>query len=651
MADRSNGVREAQTRGTAAPEAAAPASLEAILKELASYDGGIASDAVWRLRDYVHARKDDPAARAECEASLLKFLKTKATPSAKLAASRHLRVIAGEAAVPALAAMLADERIADLALYALQPIPGQLAERALIQAVRATHGPTRIAVVAALGERRAAAVSALAPLLNEPAAASAAAVALGRIGGDEAARALAAAYPHAAGSLKATFAAAILTAAEAMIATENASGAKPLYEMVASDAALPAPIRAAAVRGRISAAGDDAASLLLETLAHADPPIQEAAIAKIADVFRPDAIEPVCALLPGLPAGTQVQVLAVLSDYPGDLVRPAVLQAAQSGEPPVRLAAMAALGAAGDHSVVPFLIDAAARTSGAEQAAARLTIARLKGRAVDDALLHLLDEQPAPALVGEVLLAVGGRRIFPAKPIVAGFVKSPVPAIRMQAMKALRTVGTPSDVPAMLDALVGAETEAERREAEKTATDLARMAAAAEGRARAIRARLARAEESGTRVRLIALLPLVGDPGSLPALRGALSDADPDVVDAAVRAIVAWPTTDARDDIIALARDSRNETHRLLAIGGLVRVVGLDRHRHPEAAVADLRLAAELSWRPEEQKLVLGVLVQFPCREALDLAAGFAREAPTRAEAQAAIEKIKDRLLKEAIRQ
>jgi hypothetical protein len=45
-----------------APPAAA--TVDGILKRVALYDGGIDSSAVWNLRDYVLARKHDPAGRA-----------------------------------------------------------------------------------------------------------------------------------------------------------------------------------------------------------------------------------------------------------------------------------------------------------------------------------------------------------------------------------------------------------------------------------------------------------------------------------------------------------------------------------------------------------------------------------------------------------
>jgi len=141
----------------------------------------------------------------------------------------------------------------------------------------------------------------------------------------------------------------------------------------------------------------------------------------------------------------------------------------------------------------------------------------------------------------------------------------------------------------------------------------------------------------------------MGDPAALPVLRTAIRDSETDVVDAAVRAVAAWPTSAAREDLMALARDARNETHRLLAIRGLIRTIGLDAYRDAPAVVADLRLAAGFAWRSDEQKLVLGVLGRFPCVEALEMAKGFLKEPSVKSEAQAAIDRITPRLPKEAI--
>jgi HEAT repeat protein len=624
--------------------AAAQPGLDAILKELATWDSGIESAAVWKFRDYVYARKDDAAGRAECEAKILAFFKTPATPIAKMTAARYLRVIAGDTAIPALQAMLADERVSDLAIYVLGKIPGAAADKALVQALGTSAGTTKTAVIAALGERRSlAAVPALMPLLKTPTSAAAAATALGSIGGADASQALAAALPSAGGELKATVASAVMQCAEHALASKDAPAALKLYETVFADAALPAPIHRAAAVGRIASAGDTAPATLLDFLGGADPWLQQVAAGRIRDVFKPENIGQVCGLMPKLPPLAQVQVLAALGGYPKDRVLPTVISAAKSQSVAVRLAALKALETVGDESALTLLLETAARTRGTEQAAARAALGLLEGP-VDARLLGLLSQNPPEDLEGEVLLAIADRRIYVAKPAVAARLKSPSERIRTQALRALRAVGTPSDIPAVLDIVVKAEDGPERSEAEATISALAQKVVNSENRAGILRMRMMTEKDPAMRVRLLGVLPLIGDPSSLQVLRQALNDSNADIYDAAVRALCAWPTSAARDDVFRLARDSRSETHRLLAIQALVRMITLDRNREPSAAVADLRSAAAFSWRAEEQRLVLGALAQFPCREALELAGGFLREPSVKTEAEAAIGEITRRL-------
>ncbi len=631
-----------------APAAITPAAasgLDSILKELSTWNSGIESGAVWKLRDYVYARKDDPAGRGDCEAKLLAFLKSPATPIAKMTACRHLRIIAGDTAVPALQAMLADERGSDMALYVLEKIPGTAADKALIQALGTPAGPTRISIIAALGERRTVeAVPALAPLLKTPAFAAAAATALGAIGGDAASQALAPALAPATGASKAAVAAAMMQCAERALASKNDAGALKIYEAIFADSALPASTHRASALGRITAAGNGAQAALLAFLGGSDPGLQQAAAMKIKEVVRPDGIGQVCALVPRLPEATKVQVIAALGTYPKEQVLPTVLDAAKSDSATVRLAAMKALETVGDESAVTFLVEAAAKAKGPEQSAARAALGLLKGRAVDEKLLAMLSQNPPEELHGELLLAVADRRVYIAKPAVTAALASPSSRVRTQALRSLRSIGTPSDIPAVLDIVVKSEDEPERAEAEATVGALALKIVNTDNRSGMVRMRLNTEKNAAARVRLIGVLPLTGDAGALPVVRAALADGDADVYDAAVRALAAWPTSAARDDVFRLARDSRNETHRLLAIRALVRTISIDKHRDPAAAVADLRSAAGFSWRPEEQKLVLGALAQFPCRDALDLANGFLREASVKTEAEAAIVKINEKL-------
>jgi HEAT repeat protein len=625
----------------AAARTAAASGIDPLLKDVSTWNGGIESAAVWKLRAYVYARKDDPAGRAECEPKLLAFLKSTATPPAKLVAARHLRIIAGDSAVPALQALLADERLSDLALYVLQPMPGPAADKALLQAMATAAGATKVSIIAALGERRYAdAVPALTPLLKQPAFAAPAATALGAIGGDAAAQALAASLAVAAPDLKRTIASAMLRSAEKALAAKNDAAALAAYEALFTDTSLPTATRTAAALGKIAASGSGASSQLAAFLNGTDPLLQRAAISKVQAVVPPDAIGPVCARLAALPEAAKVQLLAVLATYPSARVLPAVTEAARSESAPVRLAALKALESVGDESSLAFLLETAAGARGTEQAAARSAIGLLRGAAVNDRLLAMLAAKPGEGLATELLFAVADRRVYPAKPLVAAALASDSAKVRLQALRSLRAIGTPSDVPAILDIVVRTEDEVERFEAQTTVGAIALAVSRPEARSAFVKARLATEKNLGARVRLIGVLPLTADPSALPVLRRALSDAAPEVRDAAVRALTAWPTTAAQDDVFRLARDSRNETHRLLAIRALVTSITLDRHREPASAVADLRTAAGFAWRPEEQKLVLGALVQFPCREAIDLANSFLGEPAVKAEAEAALGKM-----------
>lgn len=634
--------------GSASAQTAPPASLDAILKQVATYDGGMASDALWQLHEYVYARKDEAAGRAECETKLLAFLKGTATPSGKMAATRLLRTIAGDTAVPALQAMVADPRLSDYAIYVLQPMPGAAAETALLQSLKTARGAQQTAVVAALGQRRAAAALPLiTPMLGNPALAAAAAVAIGRIGGPAATAALTKAMETAQPPAKRLLAASLLEAADGLLAARDTQAAAALFTALSADRTLPAPMRTAAFIGTISASGPRAPGALVAMLGGDDADARAAAVAGIGDVIPPDGIGPVCDLLPLLPEGVQVQVLAALSRYPAARVRPAILQAARGGAGDVRVAALRALEPVGDASAVAFLTEtAAAGPKGPVQDAARHALGGLRGRAVDDAIVAGLAKPSSDAVAAELLRAVAERRLFIAKPAVAAALTAPSSAVRIEGMRTLRAIGSPSDASPVVDIMLKTADDIEQAEAEKTVNALLQKTSGADNRSRLLRTRLAEEKDAAARSKLIGLLPPTADGAALPVLRKGLEDADPAVADASARAIAAWPTAAARDDMLALVKSGKDETHRLLAFGGLVRLVSADTWRLPEAAVADLKMLSGLAWRPEEQRLVLGTLAAFPCQAALDLANGFLNNEALKAEARAAVDKITPRLPK-----
>ncbi len=108
-------------------------------------------------------------------------------------ACRHLSLIATNKAIPALAALLADEELNHMARYALETIPDKAVDDALLAVLDTLKGKPLVGVIGSLGVRgETRAVRPLAKRLTHQDAmvARAAARALGNIGNARAARAL-----------------------------------------------------------------------------------------------------------------------------------------------------------------------------------------------------------------------------------------------------------------------------------------------------------------------------------------------------------------------------------------------------------------------------------------------------------------------------
>lgn len=131
------------------------------------------------------------------QTALLRILKEPGseTPAVyrKAMACRRLAVIGTKDVVPAVAALLIDERLSDYARETLEALPDQAAGAALCAALPKLKGTLQIGVINSLGRRRdSAALESLVKLIHatDAAVAQAASMAVGEIGGTAAARAL-----------------------------------------------------------------------------------------------------------------------------------------------------------------------------------------------------------------------------------------------------------------------------------------------------------------------------------------------------------------------------------------------------------------------------------------------------------------------------
>jgi len=617
-------------------------SLEAILKDLQAYDTSDTGPAM-RLHALVFAQKDNAPLRREIEARLLKFVQGSPAPApaGMMAACRSLSLIGGPDSVPVLAALVLKPETTDPARYALERIPGGEADQALIAALDKAAGDVRRGIVFSLGNRRTAAA---APVLAGLAAgkdavlAADAIKALGKIGGSEAVKVLAAALTKSA-TLKSEAASALLLAAEDALRAGDRAAAATAYDRVFA-ANVPPALRQAAFKGKL-ASGSDARAAILRALTGKEAQLYAPALAMVPGSFGPGEIGQVADLMPRLPEAARVQLTALLAGYPAETVRPYLLAAAESPSPDVRLAALRAIARAGDGKSVVFLATKAARSAGAEQETAREALARLKGLDADAAVLEHLAKTNDNAVKAELVRAASERRIAGAKPLLMDLVKSGPGGLKGRAAAALRTLGAQADIPGLLDLLGGLEDEAAREALQDTIAAAARTNPRELARAGEVKSRLAGEKDAKKRADLLRVLGKIGDDSALPAVRAALADPDPAVIDAAVRALADWPTVAARDDVLGLAGSSLELNHRVLSLRAYVRMIGLEPNRSPEGAAADLLKVLALAPRPEEKKLVLGMLGRFPCVTSLKTAESFLSDPTVAEEAKLAADRIR----------
>ncbi len=190
------------------------------------------------------------------EARLVQILKDpKSTPFQISVACKKLAQVGSREAVPALAALLANEQFSHYARFALEPMPDASADEALRGALVKTKGKTLVGVINSIGERKdAKAVDQLAKLMSgaDAAVAKAAAAALGRIGSTAAAKPLQDALARAKGELRPAVADACLNCAEGLLAAGERARAMALYDIL-SRPDTPKAVRLAAMHSVIAA--------------------------------------------------------------------------------------------------------------------------------------------------------------------------------------------------------------------------------------------------------------------------------------------------------------------------------------------------------------------------------------------------------------
>ena len=549
--------------------------------------------------------------RADEEADLLAVLLSTAGAPQKCAACQKLRVVGTAKTVPALtAALLGDERVSHAARYALEGLPYPEAGASLREALGKTSGSVQAGVIDSLGWRREpAAAPLLKPFLSNPDAviASAAAIALGRLGDRDAVAALSAVRTQAPPALLPAVCEGLLLGADWLRAAGDNSAAATVYRGLFQPD-LPPHVRAAAWRGLVLVDIVRRVELVPQALSGTDLPLRKAAL-KLLREFPLDvhAIQACLVQWASLPEDSQLAVLDAHLKL-GAEVLSTIRAASESPHLAVRIAAWRALADLNDPASVATVAATAARAEPAEREAARETLARLHGPGMRDVLLSQIDKAEPP-VKAELLRALGARGDQAAADVLlknAGVGPAPV---RLAALESLRNLALPATANALLELAGKSSSDAEREPVLRALYAVCQASPDKNLATRQVVEALDRLPVAARR-QLLPLLSELGTPAALAYAQTTTRDQDPELVKEAVRVLTQWPNAAPAPRLLELARASTEPTLHALALRGCVEVIGQE--PDPSQRLAILEPAMAAARNSEDKKRVLGQLGQTP---------------------------------------
>ncbi|HEX4122541.1 MAG TPA: HEAT repeat domain-containing protein [Verrucomicrobiae bacterium] len=561
-----------------------------------------------------------PAADDAQEASLIAVLQSNGSVHDKAVACAALKRLGLKESIPALAALLTDEQLSQLARYALEPMPAPEAGDALLAALPKTSGSNQVGIINSLAKRHQAdAIAPLSDLLsnNDTDVAVAAAEALGRIGGAKAlAKLESAPAPSDARVLGAEIDGQLAIANELLTQGKKNPARKTFQRLF--DTGKNEAIRGAAFRGLILSSGKTGIALMSKAIAGDDAVTQGAALQVVYKLPGAAVTRALAEELPKVAAPVQFALLHCLAPRGDPASMPAVASLVDSPDSDVRLAAIIALGDLGDGSVGLVLAEKAAAGDGAEKSAARESLLNLHhGPVTKDLVADIAGAAPEVQL--ELIRALGDRDDQSAIPKLAEIARGGDDSTRAASFQALASLAGPRQIPGMIQSVIDAKTDDARSEASDALSVAYQRIESQSGHADASPiADAVRTAPLDARLSLLPVCAALSEEPARAALRASLQDSNPRVRGAAVSAACDTHDPEMLENLVQLAANSDKKT-QLLATRGAVRLIteeeGVKIPVHAKLHALHSLLGSVVD--PDEDRLVLSGLASLHDEQSL----------------------------------
>ena len=580
------------------------------------------------------------------QSELIAVLKSDASKAEKAVTCKQLAICGTEQSVPVIAPLLADEELSSWARIALEAIPGSAADTALRDALGKLEGRLLIGVINSIAVRRdVRAVDALTRKLDDANAdvASAAAIALGHIGGEQATKALTQSLTDAPIDVRSAVAQGCILCAEWYLARNGNDDAIELYDKVRR-AEVPEQRQLEAIRGAILARGSAGIPLLIQQLRSSDKERLSIGLRTARELPGRDVTEALAAELDRLSPYRRPMLLLALADRKDSFVIPTVTKAAQSDQKNLRIMAINILINLGDVSCVPILLEAATEDDTELEEAAMETLVRLPGKEVDADLLARLSQAQDESKRILIVLA-GQRQIGEARPAVTSSLYDTDAGIRKEAVRTIGIIGQEQQTADLVKLLQNTDGSSERADIRKSLLSIS-------GRCgqKCIPYLRPLTRSSNNEFQMIGLraLAIIGGPEALSTVKSAIKSSEPAVQDEAVRILSTWPNNWPQDDeagqaLLVLATSAEKMSHQVLGLRGYFQYIRGSKKISSEQKVDVVKDMWSLIKRPEEKRGAVAVLGDVPSSSSLELLIKLAGDSAIAEEAYSAMVSVASR--------
>ena len=574
-----------------------------LLSQITDYEFGQNRTKLMEFSDLVTEAAKSQSESEAVEESILKVLQKDATFASKQFMCRQLRIIGSEKSVPVLSKMLIDEKTTNIARYALEDIPGEKVDDALIQALDKGTKKVELGIITTLSVRKCKkAVEPIGKLLksDDEDIALTAATALGNIKGTESIKYLAEELNTPNKKLQKAVADSYLRCADDL-AEKNPTEANKMYSKLYKKD-MPTAVKQGAFIGIINTS-ENKDKLLYDAILNGEGIIRYIAISKLRDLPSDYELTKFSKLLPKLSHENQIQLLGVIENRADKDSHKYVLQTLKSKEPLVRIASLNALAKIGNSNDVITIARIAANKSGDERRAARSCLDLLNNKNIDETIVESISKVDDPIKI-ELIRAIGTRGITSAFDILIKNIDSKNRQVRTAVYSAVAEVATNKELELLTEKLFSLPYKNDTKRLERTIAKVIERSPD-ENYANYLIKKFGLVNSVDSKSSILRLLGYTNNASALELLRKEIKSDDEKIKLAAIEGLSSWVTPVPLYDLLEATEKAESEKVKRAALKGFTNFVPQDKDLSDSLKIELFKKSLKFSKTSNEKNIAL----------------------------------------------